>query len=124
MSAQQGIATANEKFIAAFAAGDAAGVAACYSESGWFMVPGAETFKGRDSITTAFQGLMNSGVTGVGLTTTEVYDFGDTAIEVGEYTLHAGDNVADQGRFMVKWQNTNGKWYLHRDIINSTQPPS
>jgi uncharacterized protein (TIGR02246 family) len=124
MGAQEGIANANAAFTAAFAAGDAARVAACYSETGWFMVPGAETFKGRTAIANAIQGLMDSGVTNVGLATAEVYDLGETAIEVGEYTLYAGDNVADQGRFMVNWQSIGGKWYLHRDMINSLKPPA
>ncbi len=124
MSTQEGIAKVNAEFTIAFAGGDAAGVAACYSEDGWFMVPGAESFKGRGAITEAFQGLINSGITRVNLATEEIYDLGETAIEVGEYKLYAGDAVADHGRFMVNWQNNGGKWYLHRDIINSLKPPA
>ncbi|MBT6035068.1 MAG: SgcJ/EcaC family oxidoreductase [Kordiimonadaceae bacterium] len=120
MSAQEDIAKANAEFGAAFAAGNAEGVANCYTENGWFMVPGAPTLKGREAITAGFQGLMDSGITAAALKTDELEDLGDTAIETGEYILYAGDDIADQGRFMVNWKNIYGKWYLHRDIINST----
>lgn len=86
------------------------------------MVPNAATFKGRDAVTGAFQGLIDAGVTGIDLSTTEIEELGETAIEHGEFTLYAGDNIADSGRFMVHWINIYGKWYLHRDIINSSQP--
>lgn len=122
MSIQEKISKANEEFSAAFAAGNAAGVAECYSEQGWFMVPGAATLKGREAITAGIQGLIDSGITGIELKTVELEDLEETAIETGEYTLYAGDAVADQGRFMVNWKNIYGKWYLHRDIINSTMP--
>ena len=119
MSAADEIEEVNKEFVAAMAAGDAAGVAACYGEEAWFMVPGAETLKGRAAITAGVQGLIDSGITAIELTTIELTDLGDNAIEVGEYKLFADDNVADHGRFMVKWENVYGKWYLQRDIINS-----
>lgn len=122
MSAAEGIAATNAEFIAAFNSGNAAGVAACYTTEGQFKVPNAPTFDGRDAITTAFQGLIDAGITRVELTTVEVEDCDENAIEHGEYALYAGDDLADKGRFMVHWKNVYGKWYLHRDIINSTQP--
>lgn len=122
MSAAEEIAKVNETFSAAMAAGDAGGVASCYSEQGWFMVPNVATLKGRDAITAGVQGLIDSGITAIKLVTDELEDLGETAIETGEYTLYAGDDIADKGRFMVNWKNIYGKWYLHRDIINSTMP--
>ncbi len=119
MSAAEGIEAANRTFMAAMAEGNAAGVAECYGEEAWFMVPGAETLKGRDAIKAGIQGLIDSGITGIELTTDEITDLGNTAIEVGEYKLLAGDNIADHGRFMVRWENADGKWHLQRDIINS-----
>ncbi len=119
MSAAEEIEKGNTKFTAALAAGNAAGVGECYGEEAWFMVPGAETLKGRDAITAGVQGLIDSGITAIELTTLEITDLDDTAIEVGEYKLFAGDDVADHGRFMVKWENVYGQWYIQRDIINS-----
>lgn len=119
MSAEEGIAETNKEFATSFNNGDPAGVAACYTEDGQFMVPGAPTMEGRDEISAGLKGLMDSGVTGIELTTNEVFDFGDKAVEVGEYKLFAGDNQADHGRFLVYWQQIDGKWYLRRDAINS-----
>jgi len=120
MSVQEENDKVNEEFKAAFAAGYAEGVAGCYSEEGWFIVPGAATLKGRDAITTGIQSLMDSDITAIDLKTVELEELYETAIETGEYTFYAGDNVADQGQFMVNWKIIYGKWYLHRDIINST----
>ncbi len=121
MSAKDGIAKTNGNFVAAYNAGDAAGVAACYTEDGCFMIPGVPTVRGREALAAAFDGLMGSGVNRVELTTAELLELGDTAIEVGEYKLFAGDNLADHGRFMVAWRQVDGNWYLHRDIINTLQ---
>lgn len=122
MSAREEIDNANAIFMATFAKGDATGVAACYDENGWFMVPGAATLKGREAIAAGLQGLMDSGISGLELVTLELEDFDDTAIETGEYILCAGEDIADRGRFMVHWKCVYGKWYIHRDIINSTMP--
>ncbi|MCC3861150.1 YybH family protein [Pseudemcibacter aquimaris] len=119
MSAEEGIAKTNAEFVTAFNEGNPSGVAACYSEDGQFMVPGVPTMDGREAIANGLKGLMDSGVTGIELKTNEVFDFGDNAIEVGEYKLYAGDSQADHGRFLVYWQNIDGKWYLKRDTINS-----
>lgn len=122
VSVQEELDKVNVVFKASVAAGNAEGVAECYSEEGWFMVPGAATLKGRDAIQAGIQGLIDSGITGIDFKTLELEDFGETAIETGEYTLFAGDAVADRGRYMVNWKNIYGKWHLHRDIINSTMP--
>ncbi len=122
MSAAKGIAETNKTFQDSYNSGNAAGVAECYTSEGQFKVPNAATFEGREAITGAFQGLLDAGISRVELTTTELDDFGDDAIEHGEFTLYAGDDVADKGRFMVHWKNIFGKWCLHRDIINSSQP--
>ncbi len=122
MSAADGIAETNAEFQSAWNSGNGAGVAECYTAEGQFKVPNLPTLEGREAIGNAIQGLIDSGVTRIELTTTEVIEMGDDAIEHGGFILFSGDNVADKGRFMVHWKNVYGKWYLHRDIINSTQP--
>lgn len=122
MSAAEGIAETNAAFQDAWNSGNGAGVAECYTSEGQFKVPNLPTLEGREAIGNAIQGLIDSGVTSIELKTTEVIDMYDDAIEHGEFILYAGGDVADKGRFMVHWKNVYGKWYLHRDIINSTQP--
>jgi uncharacterized protein (TIGR02246 family) len=115
------IETANKAFSAAIAKGDAAAVAALYTSSAQAMPPGGEAAKGRDEIQKAFQGLLASGATNLTLTTQEVEAHGDTAHEVGSWTLKAKDGAAvDNGKYVVIWKKEAGQWRLHRDIWNSS----
>jgi len=53
----------------------------------------------------------------------EVEDHGDTAIEVGKYTLKGEEGqVLDTGKYTVIWKQEEGQWKLHRDIFNSSVP--
>ena len=116
------IAAANDRLSAAVAAGDAAVAAACYTPDGKFMVPNMEPVAGREAIQGFFQGAFDQGVTGLDLETDELELFGDTATEVGRWTLRAGDQQLDRGKFVVLWKNVGGEWLLHRDIINTSLP--
>ena len=122
MSAEKGIAKTNETFQSAFAAGDAAKLSSLYTDDGWLMAPHVDTFKGKEAVQAAFQGMFDGGITRLTLTTDEIDQCGDTAIETGEFALYAGDVKIDNGKFMVVWKNIDGDWYLRRDIINSNQP--
>ncbi|MEQ9641240.1 MAG: DUF4440 domain-containing protein [Alphaproteobacteria bacterium] len=122
MSAADGIAATNVTFEQNVAAGNAAGVAACYTEDAMFMIPNAAPLVGRAAIEGFFAAAGEGGITSIVLQTDEVLDFGDTANEVGTYELKAGDATADKGSFVVIWKKTADGWKLYRDIIASTQP--
>ncbi|MBT5186650.1 MAG: SgcJ/EcaC family oxidoreductase [Kordiimonadaceae bacterium] len=122
MSTEDQIAKVNAKFTATFANGDAAGMAAFYTDDGCFLAPNADTFRGKEAIQALMQGMFDGGVTALALTTDELDAQGDTAYEVGQYKLSAGDEVIDRGKFMVVWKNIGGQWLLHRDMINSNLP--
>jgi len=48
---------------------------------------------------------------------------GDTVFEVGKYTLFGeGDQVLDNGKYIVIWKKDGEQWKLHRDIFNSNMP--
>lgn len=123
MNARDGIAASNARLCEAFGAGDMEGVAGCYVEDAWFMVPGMDTLKGRTAIAAGFGGLRESGVSGLELTTDEVFETGELAVEVGGYRLFAGETEVDRGRFLVTWKKSGDNWLLHRDMINSLNPP-
>ena len=122
MSVEEEISKVNEAVQAAFAAGDAAKLASLYTEDGWLMAPHVDTFKGKEAVQAAFQGMFDGGITKLTLTTDEIDECGDTAVEAGEFALYAGDVIVDNGKFIVSWKNIYGRWCLHRDIINSNQP--
>ena len=56
-----------------------------------------------------------------GLDTVEAEEHGDTAIEIGKYTLNGeAGNVMDSGKYVVIRKQEDGQWKLHRDIWNSS----
>lgn len=119
------IVSADETFMNTFIQGDAAGIAALYTENGQFLPPNGDFVMGRQAIQATFQAFMDSGIKAIKLETLEVEGYGDTATEVGRYTLEdAGGQVLDKGKFIVIWKQESGQWKLHRDIINTSMPAS
>jgi ketosteroid isomerase-like protein len=67
---------------------------------------------------------MDMGVKEAKLDIVEVEGQGDAVIEVGRYRLSgAGGEMMDQGKYIVIWKQDEGRWKLHRDIWNSSEPP-
>ena len=120
---REAISTAVDKFVAAFNSGDAAAVAAFYTEQGQLLPPNADFMVGKEAIQTFWQGAMDMGIASGQLEIREVEQHDDTAIEVGTYTLHAQDGTElDAGKYIVIWKHLGGEWKLHRDIFNSSKP--
>jgi uncharacterized protein (TIGR02246 family) len=120
---REAIVAADERFVAAFNGGDAAAVAAFYTEQGQLLPPNAEPMTGKQAIQAFWQGAMDAGIKEATIETLEVEPHGDTAIEVSKYTLHAeGGQELDAGKFIVIWKREGGEWRLHRDIFNSSKP--
>lgn len=113
----------NKQFVATFAKGDAAGLAAMYSTTGQAFPPNSDVVRGREGLQKLWQGAMASGVKEIMLTTTEVESHGDTAHEVGTYSMNAAEGKpVDRGKYIVIWKRENGQWKLHRDIWNTSMP--
>ena len=123
--AAEEIAVRSEMFEAAFNAGDAAGVAALYTEDAVIMAPDTPRMDGRAAVQGLWQGFIDAGVTGLDLVTSEVEEFGDTANELGTFTLTApdgeGGTVTLNGKYIVVWKRADGgDWHLDWDIWNLT----
>ena len=117
------IQAADEQFAAAFTAGDAAAVAAFYTDDGMLLPPNGDFVSGKAAIESFWRSVMDMGIASAKLTVEEAEGFGDTAWEVGRYTLFtaAGDTI-DEGKYIVVWKRTEAGWRLHRDIWNSSRP--
>ncbi|WP_220273395.1 YybH family protein [Pontibacter diazotrophicus] len=114
------IERANQKFMEAFRQGNAAGLAALYTENGMVLPPNHDSVEGREQIKDFWQAVMNMGIKSVKLQIGEVEQHGDTAIEMSRATLYIeGDQEVDQSKYIVIWKRENGEWKLHRDIFNS-----
>jgi uncharacterized protein (TIGR02246 family) len=117
------------EWSAAYLAGNAAGVAALYTEDAATIQPSGDWSRGRDGITKYYQAQFDTvAVTAREDITEEVTAAGDFAVEIGHYSFQ-GTSKADKsprsgaGRYMVLWRKDGaGTWQLHRDI-GSEAPP-
>jgi uncharacterized protein (TIGR02246 family) len=117
------IDAANKKFGAAIAAGDAAGVAGIYTDDAMVLPPNMEAIKGKAAIEKVFQGLIVVGIKSATLTAQDVESHGDTATEIGSYSLmNAAGKEIDRGKYIAIWKRVQGQWKMHRDIWNSSLP--
>lgn len=103
--------------------GDAAGVAAHYTDDAALLPPNAARIDGRKGIQVVWQGLIDANVRDVAMTTQEVDVFGEVANEVGTITATAPDKDGGRaqlfGKYVAVWKRgAEGRWQLHRDIWN------
>lgn len=117
------IVAADKTFMKTFGRGDAAGLAALYTENGQLMPPNIDFVTGKEAIRATFQAFFDMGIKAIKLETIEVEGFEDTAIEVGRHTLEGeGGQVLDQGKYIAIWKQVAGQWKVHRDIFNTSLP--
>ena len=112
---QHAIEHAESVFMKLFADGDARGLAALYTADGQIIPDDCDPISGRESIAGMFGELLKDRPR-IDLHTREVQGFGDTAYEVGTFTL-VGECV-EQGNYIVIWRREDERWMLHRDIFN------
>ena len=117
------IAAANEVFMAAFKRGDAAGLAALYTEDGQVLPPNAGFVTGKQAIQGFWQAVFDMGIKEAEMVIVEAEKQGDTIVEVSKFKLLGdGGQLMDEGKYIVIWKQENGQWKLHRDIFNSSMP--
>lgn len=112
----------NAQLIQGLEKGDAAMLASCYTADAQMMPPGMPTVTGA-GIRQLWQGFIDMGVTGAALKTLSLEEFGDTAIETGQYEMHVQGEVVDVGKYVVVHRKTADGWKLGTDIFNSDREP-
>jgi ketosteroid isomerase-like protein len=117
-----GIQAANAAFAAAVLQGDAARMAAAYTVDGAVLPASSDMITGRPAIQMFWQSALDGlSLKATERETVELEQHGDTAYEVGKYTLKGdGDSVLDQGKYIVIWKQVDGGWKWHRDIFTSS----
>ena len=122
-SVRAAIEKGNKKFADGAARGDSALIASAYTPDAIAFPANSEAVKGKPAIQKMWQSVLDSGINGFELTTSEVEPAGNTAYEVGTYVLKKKDGtVADRGKYCVVWKRVNGEWLLHRDIWTTSLP--
>ena len=122
-TARESIEATIKTLVESLNGGDAAGVAAHYTDDAAVLPPDAGRIDGREGIQGVWQGLIDADVRDVALTTQEVDVFGDVANEVGTISATApsedGGRVQLAGKYVAVWKRGgDGNWRLRRDIWN------
>ena len=92
-NARAAVDAGNAKFSAAFAAGRAADLAAMYTADAMVFPPDSDVVRGQAAIQQLWQGLIDSGMKGIRLTTTDLDVSGDMAVEAGTAVLTDGSGT-------------------------------
>ena len=100
-----------------------------YTPDALMMPPGVGMLRGKEEIRAFFDGFATYSPRDVSVTTQEIEVCGDTAYEVGSYSMSlqppGQERFTDRGKYVVIWKlGADGEWRLHRDIFNSNTPPS
>ena len=120
---RKSIQAANDKFMATFKRGDAAGLAALYTQEGQVLPPNVDFVSGQQAIQGFWQAVFDMGIKAAELEIIEAEKHGDTVVEVSKFKLLGGEGqVLDEGKYIAIWKKDDGKWKLHRDIFNSSKP--
>lgn len=123
-SAQKEINEANKAFEDYVSKGDSVGLATnSYTIDAKFMGPHSPSAEGRAAITSALSGIIKAGITGIKLTSKEIWGDENAITEEGSFELTIKDGtVVDNGKYLVLWKKEDGKWKLHRDMFSSNVP--
>jgi uncharacterized protein (TIGR02246 family) len=121
--AREAIAAANQNFMASFARGDAAGMAALYTANGQLLPTHSDFITGTQAIQGFWQAVIDMGIKEATLETLEVEGQNEMAYEVGKFALRgSAGQILDRGKYVVIWKREGGRWKLHRDIWNTSMP--
>jgi len=125
LTVHEAVGHAYQGFMKAFSRRDPTAVSQYFTLDGQLLPPQSGPVDGRPAIAAFWQAVIDMGITAVTLETVEVFDHGDSAYEVGRYSLAAaGGEPVDHGKYVVIWRLEAGDWKIHRDIWSTSVPPS
>jgi len=126
--AERYIRQANTAFSTGMRTGDIDAVVNSYTADAMLMPPNMPAAHGTSGIRTAWTGFTSpfSNVD-LTLTTDDVSQSGDLAVETGRYIVQLTPKgttapVTDNGKYVVVWKKSDGRWRIFRDIFNSDLP--
>lgn len=107
-----------------YAAHDAAGVAALYTEDAQLLPPDQEIVTGRAAIQEFIARTNLPGGPALEIVTVETLVFGDHAYRQGSFRLKGPDGSAvASGKILELWKKVDGQWLIHRDMWSANAPP-
>ena len=113
----------NLEFGEGFRRGDAAAVAALYTDDAVLLPPNSDIIWGRQGIEKFWGEAIQKGLKDVVMTTVELSVSGDTFHVIGNYTAKISEKgqklVEEKGKYLIIGKRTAVGWKAHRDIWNS-----
>jgi ketosteroid isomerase-like protein len=120
---QSAVSAGNARFEQAFNTGNAAALAALYTEHATVLPPGAPMQNGRAGIQQFWQSAIQSGLRNLSLRTVSVESYGNASREIGTFTMdapgHGGQVSHLVGKYVVIWKREGRQWHLDTDIWNT-----
>jgi uncharacterized protein (TIGR02246 family) len=99
----------------AFNRGDAAAVAALYSQDAQLVMSGSPPVRGQAAIRGAVEAMMKSGVK-VKIGTDQNNGSGDLAYVYGHYSVLDGAKSVEEGSYVEVWRRREGAWLIDLDV--------
>jgi len=116
------ITSRSDAWEAALNAKDVDALVELYTSNARVLPPNGKMQSGSAAVRAEFGAMIDAGLSGE-LTSVEAMVFGDIGYNVGTYTLRAGDDLADVGKFIETWRRgDDGQWRISNDIYNSDMP--
>jgi ketosteroid isomerase-like protein len=108
---------------------DSASVANFYAADAKLLPPGSPLVEGRDSIRTFVDGMFAAGCRSLDLTTGDIIEAGECAIEVGSFVMGieppGADPIREVGKYVAIYRRqSDGSLKLIVDTFNSDTPES
>ena len=122
---RKGIQDVTDRFTKAMVSGDAAGIAALYTEDGMLLPPHEGVVKGRSAIQQFVAGFPK--ITDFTARLIEMEGSGNVAYTRGTFEItlmppEAKTPVKDSGKFIeIRHKQADGSWLLARDFWNSNE---
>ena len=125
------VAEVRNKYVAAFNAGDAAGVAALFAEDAVSLPDHHAALLGRAAIESYMRDTFAQFTTNITVTPGDTEVVGDIGHEHGAFTVtmtpkSGGNPMTETGKYLVVLKRgSDGRWLVHHDIDNTnTAPPA
>jgi len=107
--------------------GNAAAIAAIYTEDAAILPPNSEMIRGRQGIEKFWKEALQAGVKDAVFPILELFGADEIVYTIGNFTIKIqpkGQKPTEgNGKYISIWKHTASGWKLHRDIWNSNMPP-
>jgi ketosteroid isomerase-like protein len=116
------ITSRSEAWETAFNASDIDALVDLYESDARILPPNGKMASGSDALRAEFGAMIDAGLSAE-LTSVEAMVSGNLAYNVGTFTLRAGEDVADAGKYMEIWhRGDDGQWRYTNDMWSSDMP--